>query len=251
MSTSSPTNGAMTAAAAGRRSRTSRRSGGSAGHDAGHVQPAVDGQAGEEDVGEPELGSRAPGRDVPHVADDSQEAADPLHHLEVAEVPQRRLDVGLPRLVGDEHEPGVVAEALLLDAADAHVVLGEHAGDGVQHARPVDHLEREVVLGRGLVDRPDSRLRERAHRAVGALAEVDGGVDEVAEHGAGRRPPAGAPPVEHELADGAALDEHGVVAVAHAGQRVVARHHRRVDAHGHRESLLPLGPSPARRWRAA
>ena len=44
--------------------------------------------------------------------------------------------------------------------------------------------------------------------------------------------PAGAAAVEHELADGVALDEHGVEAVAHAGQRVVRGHHRRVHPHG-------------------
>ena len=43
---------------------------------------------------------------------------------------------------------------------------------------------------------------------------------------------AGAAAVEHQRADGVALDEHRVVALAHAGQRVVQRHHRRVDAHG-------------------
>ena len=83
--------------------------------------------------------------------------------------------------------------------ADADAVLGEHARDGVQHAGPVDDLEREVVLGRRLVDGADRRLGERAERAVGALAQVDGGVDDVAEHGAGRRQPAGAAAVEHEL----------------------------------------------------
>ena len=65
---------------------------------------------------------------------------------------------------------------------------------------------------------------------MGALDEVDRGVDDVAEHGARRRVPAGAAAVEHQRADGATLDEHGVVAVAHAGQRVMLGHHRRVDA---------------------
>ena len=36
------------------------------------------------------------------------------------------------------------------------------------------------------------------------------------------------------VADGLALDEHGVVALAHAGQRVGGGHHRRVDPHADR-----------------
>ena len=136
------------------------------------------------------------------------------------------------RLVGDEHEAGVGADALLLGGADADAVVGEHAGDGVQHAGLVGDLEAEEVLGRGLVDRADAGLGERAERAVRALGQVDGGVDHVAEHGAGGRPAAGAAAVEHQLADRVALDEHGVEALAHAGQRVVHRHHRRVHAHG-------------------
>ena len=65
-----------------------------------------------------------------------------------------------------------------------------------------------------------------------ALGEVDGGVDDVAEHGAGRRQAARAASVEHQRADRVALDEHGVEALADARQRMVHRHHRRVDAHG-------------------
>ena len=142
---------------------------------------------------------------------------------ELAQVVHRRLHGRLLGLVGDEDEPGVGADALLLGGADAHAVVGEHAGDGVQHARLVGDLEAEEVLGRRLVDRADARPGERAERAVGALGEVDRGVDDVAEHGARRRQSAGAAPVEHQRADRVALDEHGVVALAHAGQRVVRR----------------------------
>ena len=63
------------------------------------------------------------------------------HHVEVAQVAQRGLDVGLLRLVGDEHEAGVVAQALLLRGADADAVAGEDPGDGVEDAGPVDDLE--------------------------------------------------------------------------------------------------------------
>ena len=75
------------------------------------------------------------------------------------------------------------------------------------------------------------RPAERAERAVRALAQVDRGVDHVAEHGARGRQAAGAAAVEHQRPDGTTLDEHRVVALADARQRVVERDHRRVHAH--------------------
>ena len=57
----------------------------------------------------------------------------------------------------------------------------------------------------------------------GAGQQIAGGVDEVAEHGAGRGQSPGTPAVEHELAGRLALDEHGVEGAAHRGQRVGRR----------------------------
>ena len=67
---------------------------------------------------------------------------------------------------------------------------------------------------------------------MGALAEVDRGVDQVAEHGGAGGVAAGAAAVEHEVADGRALDEHGVERVPDAGQRVRERDHGGVHPHG-------------------
>ena len=66
---------------------------------------------------------------------------------------------------------------------------------------------------------------------------------------------AGAAPVEHELADRVALDEHRVERVAHRGERVVHRDHRRVHAHrdlavellGDREQLHDVAEVARRR----
>ena len=62
-------------------------------------------------------------------------------------------------------------------------------------------------------------------------------VDQITQHGAGRRAAARAPAVEHELAAHRALDEDGVERAAHRGQRMGRGHHGRV--HPHRE----LGPA--------
>jgi hypothetical protein len=72
------------------------------------------------------------------------------------------------------------------------------------------------------------------------LPEVAGGVDHVAEDGAGgrRRPP---PAVEQQLADRVALDEDGVEAVAHRRQRVAGRDHGRVHPHRHPPVAALLG----------
>ena len=106
----------------------------------------------------------------------------------------------------------------------------EHPGDRGEHPRLIGDLEVQVVLRRGIVDRPDRNRRERADGGARPLAEVRGGIDEIAEHCARGREPPGAPSVEHEVADGLAFDEHGVVALAHAGERMAHRHHRRMHA---------------------
>ena len=70
--------------------------------------------------------------------------------------------------------------------ADRHAVVGEHARHGVQHAgrsatsRPSRYSADVSSIGRIV------RVGERAERPVRARAQVDGGVDEVAEHGARR-----------------------------------------------------------------
>ena len=99
---------------------------------------------------------------------------------------------------------------------------GEHAGDRVQHARAIGDVEAEEVLGA-------TSRRSGGRCAVVSVpsdpcvprAQVDGGVDDVAEHRAGGRRPTGAAAVEHQRVDEVALDEHRVEAVAHGGERVV------------------------------
>ena len=211
----------------------------------GDVQAAVGGQAGEEHVAEAEHRRGAAGGDVLHhrlVADDAEHRADAVDRLELAEVGEGGLHVGLAGAVGDEDEAGLVAEALLLHRADRHAVVAEHAGDLGEHARAVEHLEVEVVGGLGVVDRPEHRLAELADRRVRALVPVDGGVDEVAEDGAGGRRAAGAAAVEHEVADGGALHEDGVEALAHGGQRVLERDHGRVHPHADRRRRRSARP---------
>ena len=142
-------------------------------------------------------------------------------------------EVALPGPVGDEDQPGVLGDPLLLHGFDRHVVLAEGAGDGGQHAGPVGHLAHHVELRGHLVDRADPLLRRRADGgAPAAGGQVAGGVDEVAEHGRGGRHPARSPAVEHEAAGGVGLDEDGVERVLHAGQRMVDRHHGGMDPHG-------------------
>ena len=67
--------------------------------------------------------------------------------------------------------------------------------------------------------------------ALASLRHVLRRVDEVAEHRRRGGTAAGAAPVEHQLADRLSLDEHRVEGVAHRGQRVTFRHHRRVHVH--------------------
>ena len=55
-------------------------------------------------------------------------------------------------------------------------------------------------------------------------------LDHIPEHRAGGRAAARSPSVDHQLTGCVALDEHGIERTPHARERVLARHHRRVDA---------------------
>ena len=123
---------------------------GSAGHALGHVQAAVGGQAGQQHVGEAELGRGCRGCETyAHAQAPITRSRPPTlrDDVELAQLAHRGLHGRLLGLVGDEHQPGVGADALLLGGADADVVAGEHAGDRVQHAGPVGDVEAEQVLG--------------------------------------------------------------------------------------------------------
>ncbi len=126
----------------------------------GDVEATVAGEAGEQRVGEAELGSLAAGRDVAHArhyaGPTTRSRASTLRtDGELAQLVHRRLHGGLLGVVGDEEQAGVRAEALLLRCPDAHTVGGEHTGDGVQDTRFIGDLEADQVLGRQLVDRTD------------------------------------------------------------------------------------------------
>ena len=152
---------------------------------------------------------------------------------------ERGPEVGLAGAVRDEHEPGVGADAALLHRLDRHAVAAELPRDRRQHAGTVRGFHQEVEGRLQLGDRPDRLADERADRgAPGPGHEVLDRVDEVAENGRGGRVAARAAPVEHELADGVALDEHRVERVADGRQRVVHGHHRRV--HTHRDLAVDL-----------
>src|SRR5690606_1253329 len=154
-------------------------------------------------------------------ADDPQHRGDAVDRVELVQVAQRRLDRRLAGDVGDEHQPGLGAEALLLHRADRHLVGAEHTRHRRQHTGAVEDVHVDVVGGLDLVDGPDAGLAQRPDGGVAAPGAVERGVDDVAEHGAGGGRAAGAPAVEHQVADRGALDEDGVEAVPHRGQRVV------------------------------
>ena len=103
--------------------------------------------------------------------------------------------------------------------------LGEHAGlIGDHHG--------QVVLRREFVDRTQRRLFGDRQPSRSAVGHVDGGVDEIAEDGGGSRTAAGTAPVEHEIADRGAFDEHGVERIIDVGERVAGGDHRRMHPDG-------------------
>ena len=104
---------------------------------------------------------------------------------------------------------------------DAHVVAGELARDGREHARAVGDVQAHVVAGRHRAHRPHRQVRvRRLPRPAPADHPVAGHRDEVAEHRARRRRAARALAVEHQLPGRLGLDEHRVERPVDRGQRV-------------------------------
>ena len=250
-SISSPTYGAMTAAAAagvarvgsiGGQRRPRRR----------HVQPAVGGEPGQQRVGEAELRRAPPGGDVAHAttsgADDAQEPAHPLDHVEVAQLAERW--PGPPASCASWVMNTRRASSPRPSCSAARMLTPWRAKTPVTAWRTPGRSTTSSTRWYSAVVSSMARMRhpaEGAERAVGAELAVHGGVDEVAEHRARRRHATGTAAVEHQRADGVALDEDRVVAVAHAGQRVLRGEHRP----GGRARRPRRSRGPARRWPAA
>ena len=124
--------------------------------------------------------------------------------------------VALARHVGEEDEPGLVAQADLLHRRGST----RRGRRRPWPPRPAHRAgrPRRCSGSRRSAGRSGSARSALARFGAGAGAparRLRDGVDEVAEHGAGRRPAAGTAAVEHELAADLALDEHGVEGAAH------------------------------------
>ena len=119
---------------------------------------------------------------------------------------------GVRARVGDQHQRRVVAAARLPHRRDGHPVRRRTPGDRRQHARPVGHVEADVVAGRRTS--PIGRTGRSAYAdspgAAAAGEPVAGHRDQVAEHGGRGRRTAGARAVEHQLAGRLRLDVHRV-----------------------------------------
>lgn len=111
-------------------------------------------------------------------------------------------------------------------------MVGEGRCDLGQHARAVGHVEADVVAGQGLPHGEDGQVGIGALSGATAAADaVATDRDDVAEDGRCRRVTTRALAVEHQLPRGVGVDEDRVERLAHAGQRVRSRDHRRVHAH--------------------
>src|SRR4051794_4412793 len=121
--TSSPTNGAITRSATAPYvgAASSTAAGGSSGHEAGTYSPPSAASPSSSTSAKPSSGARPrveTYRNGASAPDDAPQPADLAHDVELAQPAHRRLDRRLPSLVGDEHEAGVGADALLLGGAD-------------------------------------------------------------------------------------------------------------------------------------
>ena len=129
---------------------------------------------------------------------------------------------------------GLVALAVLGHAPDAGAVLGERPGDPGQDSGAVQHPQVHEVRRRRRPHGQDGELGVRGLPRPGRSADpVARGGHDVAEDGTGGRGSPGTSAVEHHLARGVGLDEHGVEGVPDTGQRVGPGDQRGVhpDAH--------------------
>src|SRR5262249_39406894 len=153
-----------------------------------------------------------------------------------ADFGERRLGLFLFHLVRQQHDGRrVVGDVFLHDAVEADAVFAEGVAQGADHAGRVFGFEPDVIgvdglpNGADLADlRADGQLE--VAREIGQFQRA-GEIYDVAHDGAGCGEAARARAVKHDFAYRVAFDEYGVVDAFDAGQRVMARHQRRVDAH--------------------
>ena len=117
-----------TAVAAYESHASSRSSSGSAGQTSGTYSPPSLGESAEQRLGKAELRAPARGwRRTSRSAPTTRSSASTLRtDGELAQVVDGRLHGGLLGVVGDEEQPGVRPEALLLGRSDADAVSGQH-----------------------------------------------------------------------------------------------------------------------------
>ena len=186
-------------------------------------------------------GPRRPSRHSLLVADDPQHRADAVHRRRArAAASQRRPQVGLAgRWVMKIRRASSPMPLCCIDRIDTPCAPNTPA---IAASTP----------GRSATSSEQVELRRRSRRSAGSASAracrswrparprrrfmaASMRSPSTARRG---RAAAGAAAVEHQLADGVALDEHRVEELAHRGQRVVDRHHRRV--HPHRDLAVEL-----------
>ena len=105
----------------------------------------------------------------------------------------------------------------------------ERSGNRGEDAGLVGDVETDVIASNGFAHRADAQICvRRLAKSPRAGEPVARDVHEVAEHRTRSRGATGAAAVEHQLPCRFAFDEHCVVGVAHPGERMRARDHRRM-----------------------
>ena len=248
------TNGHMTRVAiSGYASPRSSSSGGSSGQVAGRYRPPSAASPASSTSANPSSarprGSRRRSRPRQH----PQHGIDRAHLGHRGQRVQRRDDVGFAGGVGDEDQAGCPVRCLRPEIERPPARSSGSRRRGPRTPRP----PRPAHPG-GRPPRGSRRTRSAARRA----GRSDAGRNEPrvacvpldrfaaasmtspsTRRSGGRT--TGTAPVEHEVADRRALDEDGVEAVAHRGQRVVRGHHRRMHPHRDRAVVELLGEWPA------
>src|SRR5207302_972592 len=121
---------------------------------------------------------------------------------------------------------------LLNEARDAHALFGKHLAHRGEYSRPILGANSVVGAGDDLAhrDHTDPVVEAEGGPALDAATDRAREIDQVPDHGRRGRTAAGTLTHQQHLADQVAFDEHRVVRALDSSQRVLERHHRRVDA---------------------
>src|ERR1043166_1562370 len=123
----------------------------------------------------------------------------------------------------------------LNDRRNSNFGRGENSGNSGEHTRSVDYTQTDVISRNDVVHRQDGAPgfggNKRGDATFAAAFQIEGGIGQIAEHGAGRRILPGTAAIIKCVAHHVAAYEDRIEHVVDAGENMPVRYERRIDRH--------------------